>query len=223
MKGIVLKKSKWQKTRIPPGVKAGGFTMIELLVTLAMVSILMVSIYSVYAGLTRSYTTQNVAADVQQVMRAGIDFMVEDIMMAGLHEIDYRLDYVNFPGIIEGGPEKIRVRADKNMDGSSGGDFEDITYEYFPGAKELRVTDHNADPVETLIFIDNVTDLSFVYRDAEGNPMGNPDPLLDPVPTAVLGDIRTVEISMKVEEPAGRGRAVKRTYTTRVMCRNFSL
>ena len=72
-----------------PGSDAGrirnrGFTLIELLVTLAVASIVMAAIFSVYSTLTRSYTTQNAFADVQQAVRASIDIMAEDIMMAGL-------------------------------------------------------------------------------------------------------------------------------------------
>ena len=65
-------------------IRVRGFTLIELLVTLAVASIVMAAIYSVYAALTRSYTTENAYADSQQALRATIDLMAEDIMMAGL-------------------------------------------------------------------------------------------------------------------------------------------
>ena len=61
-----------------------GFSLIELMMAIAIASIVLAGIYSVHASLTRSYTTQTVTAEIQQTIRAGIDFMVEDIMMAGL-------------------------------------------------------------------------------------------------------------------------------------------
>ena len=73
------------------------------------------------------------------------------------------------------------------------------------------------------ILLENVTSLEFRYLDENGSGLGDPDPLLDPVPAADLEDIRTVVITMTVEEPAGRSGTVDRTYTTRVHCRNMGL
>jgi type IV pilus assembly protein PilW len=213
MKDLISIDLKSTKVSDAGGIQAKGFTLVELMVAMVVASIIMAAIYSVHVGLMRSYTTQNVAADVQQTMRAGIDFLVEDIMMAGLYEEDFRLAYDDNLGIIEAGSKKIRLRADKNMDGNFAGDFEDITYEYDddPDVKELQVTDNNADPPETQTFINNVTSLTFTYFDENDNV------------TAELGAIRTVAISMTVQEPAGGDRTVERTSTTRVMLRNFGL
>ena len=51
-----------------PGFWTRGFTLVEMLVALAMASIVLAVIFAVFAGLTRSYTTQNVAAEVQQAV-----------------------------------------------------------------------------------------------------------------------------------------------------------
>ena len=209
MKGFVLKNSKWQKTPVPQGVRAGGFTLIELLVTLAIASVILAAIGSVYAGLTRSYTTQNVAADVQQVMRAGIDFVVEDIMMAGLDPLETADAEFEAADSVS-----MRFTSDRDMDGEIKDtvDFERIIYQYDDVEDTLFYKKLAADPLEPLI--DNVEEFSFVYLDGDGNP------LADPVP---LDEIRTVEISMTVREPAGREGMVERTYTTRVRCRNLGI
>jgi Tfp pilus assembly protein PilW len=52
-----------------------GFTLVDILVGLAMASVLMVAMVSLFTTMGRSYTTQNVAADVQQVARAGVELM----------------------------------------------------------------------------------------------------------------------------------------------------
>jgi prepilin-type N-terminal cleavage/methylation domain-containing protein len=212
MKGLVLNNSKWPKTPAPQGVRSGGFTLIELLVTLAMVSIVMAAIGSVYAGLTRSYTTQNVAADVQQTMRAAIDFVVEDIMMAGLDPLE------TADAEFEAADSfSMQFTSDRDMDGEIKDvvDFERIIYQYDDVGDTLFYKKLAADPLEPLI--DNVRDLRFVYLDADGNDLGNP---VDP---ANYDDIRTVVISMRVEEPAGRGGTVVRTYMTQVRCRNLGI
>jgi hypothetical protein len=176
--------------------------------------------------LTRSYTTQNVAADVQQAVRATIDFMAEDIMMAGLRV--YQEDYANDPEIGAAGSEIMTFRGDRNMDGDTGDEFENLTY-WLDGT-ELKQTDNNSAVEET--FIDNVVNFEFRYfrENAADTPTDNDlikdrdlinfHALGDPLPEADRDDIRTVQISITVEEPAGIGGPVQRTYTTRVRCRN---
>jgi type IV pilus assembly protein PilW len=207
-------------------IRERGFTLIELMVALAVSSIIMAAIYSVNATLTRSYTTQNVAADVQQAVRATIDFMAEDIMMAGL--LDFRKDYGTDPEISAAGSQIITFTADRNIDGDTADEFEDLTYQL--DGTELKQTDNNTGVEET--FIDNVVNFEFRYfRENEddtptdndvinGQDLINFYGLGDPLPELDRDDIRTVQISITVEEPAGIGDPVERTYTTRVRCRN---
>lgn len=199
-----------------PGFWTRGFTLVEMLVALAVASIVLAVIFGVFAGLVRSYTTQNVAAEVQQAVRAGIDYMAEDIMMAGFNP-----RAGSFIAIEEAGSTRIRVRSDRNTDlEDSSPDFADIAYEYNAVNSRVDQTEGGS----TQPYIDNVTNLTFIYRNAAGedliNDLGKPDPISSDIDRA---DIRTVEISITVQEPAGRGRMVDRTYSTRVWCRNMGL
>ncbi|MGD9044556.1 MAG: prepilin-type N-terminal cleavage/methylation domain-containing protein [Desulfobacterales bacterium] len=208
------------------GLRDRGFSMIELLVALAVSSIIMAAVYSVNAALTKSYTTQNVAADVQQAVRATIDFMAEDIMMAGL--LDFRRDYAQDPEISAAGSDNITFTADRNMDGDTGDEFENLTY--WLDGEELKQIDNNSGIEET--FIDNVVNFEFRYfRENEddtptdndvinGRDLINHFGLGDPLPELDRDDIRTVQISITVEEDAGIDDPVERTYTTQVRCRN---
>ena len=226
MKDLISIDLKSKKVSDAGGMRDRGFTLVELLVTMVVSSIIMAAIYSVYAGLTRSYTTQNVAADVQQAVRATIDFMAEDIMMAGL--LDYQEDYLNVPEISTAGSEIMTFTADRNMDGDTNDDFEDLTYRL--DGTELKQKDNNSGIEET--FIDNVFNFEFRYfrENAADTPTDNDlingRDLInyhggsDPLAAADRDDIRTVQISITVEEPAGMGGPVRRTYTTRVRCRN---
>ena len=86
----------------------------------------MTAIYSVYASLTRSYTTQNVAADIQQTIRVGIDYVTQDIMMAGLDTAGSA-----GAGIEVASSSNIRFSLDRNMNGTIDEiDEERITYSY---------------------------------------------------------------------------------------------
>jgi prepilin-type N-terminal cleavage/methylation domain-containing protein len=234
MKDLISIELKSTKGSDAGGIPARGFTLVEMLVTMVVASIILAAIYSVYAGLTRSYTTQNVAADVQQAVRGTIDFMAEDIMMAGL--IDHHKDYVEDVGIMEARSTKISFKADRNMDGVINGNFDDITYELV--GNQLQMTDNSG--TDTLIdnvinydlptpvplfryFRENNTDTPTDNDLINGRDLINYHGLGDPLGEGDRSDIRTVEISITVEEPAGRRNTVQRTYTTRVRCRNVGL
>jgi hypothetical protein len=121
--------------------------------------------------------------------------------------------------------------ADRNMDGDTNDDFEDLTYTLV--GNQLQITDNSG--TETLIdnVINNRADINIplfrYYRENEADTPTNNDLIngLDLIedhgetdPVGDTSQIRTVEISLIVEEPAGRGGPVQRTYTTRVRCRN---
>ena len=61
----------------------GGFTLVELLVAMAISLIVMGSIYSVYRSQQKSYIAQEQVAMMQQNLRAGMTMMTRDIRMAG--------------------------------------------------------------------------------------------------------------------------------------------
>ena len=57
----------------------------------------------------------------------------------------------------------------------------------------------------------------FAYFDEDSIDMGAPIAAVD------LGDIRSIEFSLTLQEPAGRNEPVERTLTQRVLCRNLGL
>ncbi len=179
--------------------KAEGFSLIELMLALAAGSIVMAAVFGIYGGLTRSYTSQNAAAAVQQTARASIDLMTEDIMMAGFNPGE-----VTGSGILDAQLNRVQFTIAVDSDGDDEWDpvLETITYELV--GSQLRYTNNAGGPTTLL---DNVRDLEFTYLPA----------------AAPLADIRTVEILLRVEEPAGRGGPVIRSYNTRVRCRNMGL
>jgi prepilin-type N-terminal cleavage/methylation domain-containing protein len=230
MKDLISMGLKSMQASDAGGIRHRGFTLVELLVTMVIASIVMAAIFSVYAALTRSYTTQNAAADVQQAVRATIDFMAEDIMMAGLTnpEEDYGATAV---GISVAGTTTISFNADRNMDGDTDAadNFENITYALV--GNQLLITDDSG----TAPLIGNVVNLQFRYfreNDADtptNNDLTNGYDLInyhlggDPLGADDRADIRTVEILITVEEPAGREGVIQRTYSTRIRRRNADL
>ena len=61
-----------------------GFTLIEVLMCIAILSIVFGTICQTFDTFNRAYTTENVVAGVQQKTRNGVEFMVHDIRLAGL-------------------------------------------------------------------------------------------------------------------------------------------
>ena len=182
-----------------------GFTLVDILVGLAMASVLMVAMVSLFTTLGRSYTTQNVAADVQEVTRAGVELMAQSIRMAGVNP-----GGISGIGIVSAAPTQIQFTSDLNLNADIDDTYEQISH-YLEGDRLMQQL-FTGNPMP---LVEKVTNLSFDYWDE------NDDSITDLVTD--LNKIRTIIISMTVQEPAGRGEPVERTYTARVGCRNLGL
>jgi type IV pilus assembly protein PilW len=212
--------ARWKGFITPDKSREHGFTLVDILVGLAMASIVMAAVISLFTSVGRSYTIQNVAADVQQVTRGGIEHMTQNIRMAGLDpfgtagaeikefaadKIRFTLDRCDLP--VGGGAEGCG-----SPDGDVDDKFENVTYQWDPAERELKQTLYaGTGSVHTETLVENVSNLSFTYLDKD-----------DGAPTSAA-DIRTVVITMTVEDPAGRGGVMRRTYSARVRCRNLGL
>ena len=206
---------------------SGGFTLIEILMVIAILSIVFGTIYKTFDTFNRAYTTENVVAGVQQKTRVGVEFMTQDIRLAGLDPLG-----TAGTGIIQAWTTKTVFTADRDRDGiiddpdlddgSDESDLERIEYVY-DGADVLQMalllsdlTDESRDTM-----LDNVTGLTFMYLDEDNNDLIDYALVPPQVPDDELVDIRTVVISLTTQRPAGRDDPVSRTYTTRVRCRNL--
>jgi prepilin-type N-terminal cleavage/methylation domain-containing protein len=69
--------------RVGPSFRCQGFTLVELLVVLALVSIVMAGIYSVFVRSNRVYISQEEVVAAQQEARSALDIIGREIRMAG--------------------------------------------------------------------------------------------------------------------------------------------
>lgn len=71
-----------------------GFTLVELMISVAISSILLGAIYQMFVGQRKSYSLQNDMAAMQQTVRASEHIMVREIRMAGYEvpDLDIRSD-----------------------------------------------------------------------------------------------------------------------------------
>ena len=186
-----------------------GFTLVEIAVAIAILSIVLGAIYSVFAATSRSTTNNEVIAEVMQNLRTSIDFMEQDIRMAGLD----RFGSAN-AGIEVATANNLRFTADRNMDGVLNDNLDRITYFYDAANNKLRqcLLGENLNDGQTVA--ENVTNFQFTYLDANDIPLA--------FPIADLAKIRTVVVTMNIEQPAGLSSPVERTINKRILCRNLS-
>ena len=191
------------------GVQSAGFTLVEVLMCIAILSILFGTIYRTFDTFNRSYTKENVKAGVQQKTRVGIDLMARDIRLAGLDPLG------SASAGFDADPARtnttsIQFSADLNYDGDVEDPFENIRYT-LNGDRLEQTSDLGAGMiVDTLM--ENVSGLLFTYLDETDTTLAEPIP---------VNEVRTVLISLTVVRAAGREGPISRTYNTRVRCRNL--
>lgn len=205
------------------GHRTSGFTLIEILVAIAMLSIFTAAAMAVVIPLSKSYTTTEVASSAQQVVRMAVEVIANDIRLAGLDPLQQLqgVDANNLPlaGFQEANATSVRFTCDRVADGEEeangeidSSNFENINYYYEAATESLNLRLYSGAPVQTTQqLVNNVTNLRFRYYDDEGNEIGAAD----------LEEIRAVQISMTVEEDVGTEGTIERSYTTRVLCRNL--
>ncbi len=194
-----------------------GFTAVELLISLAIMSMTLGSIYSLYMSFIRTCTKESVKIKLQQNVRSSLDMMIRDIRLAGLDP-----EGTGEFGIIAVAPQSIRFTADRDMDGeldipnAADGidepDLEYMGYEFDDGNGIVRMSLYKPDGTTkemSDILVENVTGLTFSYYNSND------------VTTSTLDDIRTVGIEMTITKTSGRDGPVSRTLIKRVKCRNL--
>jgi len=153
-------------------VNPNGFTLIEVMITLAISSIAMAAIYGVFISSSHSHRTQEGAADAQQRARAGLDFMVSNIRMAGLDPLSSAT-----AGIENATATSIRFTADMDMNGAidNPNNQERLTYTY-DGVNQTidRTLYEGTASASTQTLIDMVSAMTFTYLNANGVVLGVP-------------------------------------------------
>ena len=166
-----------------------GFTLVEILVAMAIASVVMAGIYSAYSSQQRSYIVQEQVAGMQQSLRAAMDLMERELRMVGFDP------YGNSGAdIITAGGDNITFTfvADDDLydndgdgDTDESGELKTIRYSLYDsggdGDADLgrKVGSGNNKPVA-----ENIDTLNFIYLRENGTP------------TADISEIRSIQITM---------------------------
>jgi type II secretory pathway component PulJ len=204
-------------------IKSGyrGFALVELLIAVAVAILALAVIYSVFALVQKTSTSNEINARVMQNLRISIDFMESDIRMAGLDPFGSAN-----AGIEVATATNLRFTADRNLDGTINADaslsdglqerdLERITYFYDAANQRLRqcLSEGTQNLWDTVS--ENVQNFSFQYIDENNN--------LIAFPITDLTLIRFIEITMTISDSAGISGNVSRTITRRIFGRNLAM
>ncbi len=156
--------------------KRQGFTLIETLVAMFMLSITMLAFYSVYRMQTRSLKGQENRLEAQQAARAAMEFMVREIRNAAYNptETTSGADCATWgnagaPGIVEATATSIHFSYDANRDGTcSGGGTIDENIRYAAAGGDIS---READGGAAEELTDGNTTLAMDYFDQAGNAL----------------------------------------------------
>ena len=166
-----------------------GFTLVELMIAIGIMSMVIAAIYGTSIAANRSATRNEVAAEMMQNLRTSVDFLEQDIRMAGLDPFDLAgagIVRLSAP-IPMPSATHLYFSADRNKndtidvyDGAgniseAAGDLDRITYYYDAANKQLRQClsdDTTGSSCETVA--ENVESFQFSYLDTNNAPIPFP-------------------------------------------------
>ncbi len=157
-----------------------GFTLVELVIGLAISLILMGVAVSMLNVERKSYSFQEQVTEMQQNIRAATDMLVREIRMAG-----YDPSGADLVGIGTHTAELLQILADLDGNGTTTGTYEDITYRYYNASDATyprqiwRITG-----TETQSLAENIDALNFSYYDSNG------------IATSTASSIRQIQVTI---------------------------
>ena len=210
-----------------------GFTLVELMIVIAILAILGTSIIVFFTNISNKSTAERTVAATQQQTRSVLEMISRDIRMLGLNPRRVSPPPAgawtgSFNGSTPFGANHIAFSADLNGDGDVNDPYERIAY-YINADNELVMEtfvlrniadeddpDADVDPM-TFVMLRNMraTDLEFTYYDDDDNPF------IDPADAANNNSMQLyrVEVRLTVQTNSVEGE-ISRTYSTSVRLRN---
>ena len=219
--------------------------MIELLVVLAITSIIMAGIYRVFVSQTKTYAVQDQVMEVQQSVRGAMEILLRDLRMTGFDDDNPNSDVTIANPLAPVQTSDITINYeyyDRSLVGTEAQRYQSHVVRYWRNAgtsqlmRKLTV-DAVARPDE--IILDNVNALTFTYGvdrdnngimdDQNGNGQIDTNDWLSAAQVVALGNPKVVAINVSL---TGRSDQTNidvskmispRTLVSAVTLRNLSL
>ncbi len=143
--------------------REGGFTLINLLVSMGISGIALSAVTTTFVSQSQSYDAQEQIVEMQQNARAAMNIMTREIRMAGYSPTGASLVGVHYHS------DKIHIRADITGDGDINDPNEDIKYSYDSANLSIeRDAEAGIQPIA-----DNIQAFTMTYFDNNGNATTN--------------------------------------------------
>ena len=183
-----------------------GFTLVELMVTLAISSLVMSGIYAVFHKQVATHNTERLVVSMQQNVRAAVSFMERDIRMARYDPTGSGLFTIGTANRAQ-----LQFLSDNSVEDADGAvnDGENITYALDNDADGNGIADGTPcnlvriinlpGATRTDVVARNIDALNFDYFDTSVNPFVSlTDRTAVPwqVPVGQVADIRSVRVSI---------------------------
>jgi len=184
-----------------------GFTLVEILISIAVAGVVMAGIYSAYSSQQRSYIVQEQVAGMQQNLRASMDLMEREIRMAGYDPTGYAGAKIIKADIAEL-KFTIDLNGNRDVSSSTGNTNEQIRYRLtVNGGLGREVWGSGLQPVA-----ENIDAINFVYldqrlsdgidNDGDGN-IDEHDEAVMAAPVVNTENIKAVQITLVARTARG--------------------
>lgn len=140
-----------------------GFTLIEIMIAMAIGTLVMAALVDTFITQRKSYDLQEQISEMIQNARIGMDMVDREVRMAGYNPAGASFDAIPYD------TTKLEVRADRNGDGDA--DDPDETVAYFYDATTLQIIREANGTQQPLA--ENITDFTFHYLDRAGGVTAN--------------------------------------------------
>jgi len=186
--------------------KEHGFTLVELLVAMAMTAVVMAAVYTLYKTQQDSYIAQDQVVEMQQNVRASLYQMARDMRMAGFNP----QRAPNVGGFVTQLPDdgsgttttnetNIAFTIDQDSNGVIDVDANDEQIAYRLDTNRLEKFRVSDDTWQTVA--DNISAVDFVYLDPSGTDItasviANPTAQYATTNLPFIDSIRSIEMSI---------------------------
>ena len=206
-----------------------GFTLIEIVVAMAVASVVLAAIFTMFHAQTQSHRQQQLTVQMQQNLRAVVHLLEREIRMAGYSAAEhraaagFRLNFGDLAGSEASGATinatNIAFTTDSgpgafNDNGQidTGSSFEVVAFRY--DAADRRIERWDVASGQWQVAAEQISGLTFTYYNG-----ANPPAILPlPMTVANLANIRSVQVA--ISAIAG-DRTMNLTHT--IKCRNAGL